>query len=1110
MKRYILMLVVLLQCALGFAQQAVTGTVVDEHDEPVIGANIMVNDKSKTFAVSDMNGHFKINAPSNSRLKISYIGYETKVVPAVDNMRVQLKEDNSGLEEVVVVGYGSMKQKNLTGSVEVINPEELRDLNVSSLSEALAGISPSIHVSLPSTGRPGEQSTVTIRQAKDAVSMVPTGKDQGGQSIGGDATATPLYVIDDFISKEEDFNNLDIDEVESISILKDAEATIYGAYGAYGVILVKTKRGKAGTPKISYQFQLGITDAIRHADMLSGYDYARVYNAAQYAKTGKNENIDPLLGYFQSDELEALRNTNYDLLDKYWKTASTQRHSVNVNGGTEKATYFASVSYQTQDGNIGKLDYDRWNYRAGINANVSRYFKASLAVSGDNLGRNQHMAASSSEEDYKYMLKNPTYVPDEINGYSVYNSGMANDPSFSNYYNYSSMLKTRNNKETQSNSMSIQGTLTHDFSWFKPLKGLNAKLTYSRNVGNSKVNAIKMENTVYRVINRGGSGGHLYITDPTQVINNGLSLDGYHFTDFENFEARVLNSGQSSYLQRTMDTSNSYQVNFTLNYARKFGDHDVSAVFGIERGESWSENLTSKGTHPLAFTDGTSNSLDDDGEITSEWGRSEGGSLAYLTRFNYAYKSKYLFQFLMRTQASTKFSPENYWGSFPGVSAGWVMSEEPWFNSEKLVNFLKFRASFGMMGRDNVQAWRWLQLYSYSQIRGPIFGTATNQESGRYFALPEKSGTNPDLHWDTNYKTNFGIDMRALDSRLSVEFDAYYDMGRDMFDYPSSAILPGTVGIYPAPENYAEMDMWGMELIAGWRQRFNKDMYLSARVGFAYDDNKVKKFFELKDPYFTDKVVGERSDRGTWGLSCIGMFRSYQQIEEYFNKYNITNYLGLTKSQVQPGMLIYEDIRGAKDDDGNYTAPDGIINEKDDAVCISKRSSNPYTMNGNLNFVWKQFSLQATMQASWGSYKLLQSSLRGEGFSDLETTNINSMWKDMFVYEDYFDASGNQLVWANLNGELPNIRYSSINSKASTFWRISGTEIVLRNITLAWTLPKEWVKVAGLSNVRLNMTIQNALSLYNPIKNNAWDNFAGNYGNYPTVRKITMGLNVTF
>lgn len=1109
-KRIIMSLMMMAAAVPVMAQQVITGTVLDEQGNPVVGATIVSTADRRHGTVTDINGKFRINAPGKGRLRISYIGYVPQTISPVSNQTITLKEDDSSLDEVVVVGYGALKQKNVTGAVEVINPEELKDLNVTSLSEALAGISPSIHVTLPSTGRPGETSTITIRQAKDAVSMVPTGLDQGGSPIGGDATATPLYVIDDFITTEEEFNNLDIDEVESISVLKDSEAAVYGAYGAYGVILVKTKRGKAGMPKISYQFQMGITDAIRHANMLSGYDYARIYNAAQAASTGKDENIDPLLGYFQADEIQALRNTNYDLLDKYWKTATTQRHSLNINGGTDRATYFASVSYQTQDGNIGHLDYGRWNYRAGINANVSKYFKATFSVSGDNLSRNQHMAASSSEEDYAYMLKNPTYVPDEINGYSVYNSGMENDPSFDNYYNYSSMLKTRNNKETVTNSMSIQGVLTHDFSWLKPLKGLTAKLTYSRNVNNSKVNATKMENTVYRVKNRGGSGRHLYITDPTAIIENGTELDGYRYVDFENFEPRVLNSGQASYLQRTTDMAQSYQVNFLLNYARRFGDHDVSASFGIERGENWSENLYGKGTHPLAFTDGSSNSLDNDAVITSEWSRAEGGSLAYIARANYAYKSKYLVQFLMRSQASTKFAPENYWGTFPAVSAGWVMSEEPWFDNEKTVNFLKFRASFGMMGRDNVQAWRWLQLYSYNQNRSAIFGTNTQQESGRAFALPEKSGTNPNIHWDTNYKINFGVDARALDNRLSVILDAYYDMGRDMFDFPSSSILPGTVGIYPAPENYAAMDMWGAELQVGWRQRFNRDMYLSMKVGLSYDDNKVKKFYEPKEPYFTDKVVGERSDRGLWGLSCIGMFRSYQQIDEYFQKYNITNYLGLTKAQVQPGMLIYEDIRGAKDDDGNYTAPDGVINARDDAVRISRRASNPYSANANINFVWKDFALNATLQASWGSYTLVPGSLRGESFGNLQTTNINAMWSDMYVYEDKYDANGNQLVWANRDGWLPNIKYSSINSQASTFWRMSGTELVLRNITLAWTVPQKWVRQVSLSNVRLNMTVQNAFSFFNPIPHGAWNTFAGNYGSYPSCRKITMGLNVTF
>ena len=233
--------------------------------------------------------------------------------------------------------------------------------------------------------------------------------------------------------------------------------------------------------------------------------------------------------------------------------------------------------------------------------------------------------------------------------------------------------------------MSIQGTLEADFSFIKPLKGLRARLTYSRNVSNSHDNRIRMENIVYRVKNRGGSGNHLYVTDLNAIIDNDplvdydeTSLEGFRYTSFENLEQRILNSGQSSYIENTMTRNTSYQVNLMLMYGRKFGKHDISGTFSIERGENESYNQWTKGTHPLPFTDGTSNSLADDTQKDATWAPNDGGNLAYIGRINYSYADRYLFEFLVRSQASaTKFAPENYWGAFPSVSAGWVLSEEP-------------------------------------------------------------------------------------------------------------------------------------------------------------------------------------------------------------------------------------------------------------------------------------------------------------------------------------------------------------------------------------------------------------------------------------------------
>ena len=1107
----------------------VKGTVVDQNNEPIIGATITIVGQNQGGTVTDLDGNFSLQIPAGKKIKVSYIGCQPQTVSKLDgNVKIVLQEDENTLDDVVVVGYGALKQKNVTGAVEVINPEDLKDLSVSNLSEALIGLSPSLHVSMPSTGRPGENATITIRSARDAVALIPE-KDMTGAAVGANIDPRPLYVIDDFVYQdmdkgEEEFNNLDVDEVESITILKDAEAAVYGAYGAYGVILVKTKRGKAGKPRISYQTQLGWVDAVMHADMLDGYNYGRIYNAAKVANALQNPNktIDRRIDLFQADELEAMKKTNYNLLDDYWKSSLSQRHSINVNGGNDKATYFAGVTYQTQDGNIGKLDYNRWNYRAGLTAKINDYVKATLSVSGDDSKKNMHMTSNSgggNQEDYLYMLKNPSYVPDNINGYPIYHSGMENDPAFKNYYNYKSLYNSINNREQISNSMSIQGTLEADFGFIKPLKGLRARLTYSRNVGNNHDNRIRMENIVYRVKNRGGSGNHLYVTDPTMVIDNDplvdydeTTLEGFRYTSFENLEKRVLNDGQNSYIQNTMTRNTSYQVNLMLMYGRKFGKHDVSGTFSIERGENESFNQYTEATHPLPFTDGTSNSLADDTQKEATWGKTDGGNLAYIGRLNYSYADKYLFQFLVRSQASAaKFAPENYWGAFPSFSAGWVVSEEPWFPKEKWkIDFLKLRASWGIMGRDNVEAWRWLQLYAYNSTRSSIFGTDITKESARAFQLPEKSGTNRDLHWDKNTKMNFGIDLRMLDGRLSVSFDYYYDKQREMFATPNANYMPGTVGTYPAPENYSEMDLWGYEAIVGWRQRINKDMYVSARLGFSYDDNKVLKMYWDTDPKLNSMVYGERTDRGLWGYSCLGMFRSYQEIEEYFLKYNIKSYLGLSQDKVHPGMLIYEDVRGPKDEDGNWTPADGYV-DSNDIVQISKRKSNPYRSNLNLNFVWKSFSLNTTIQAEWGAYTMMPAMYQ-ESFSSMETTNVSAMWNDMFIYEDVYDAQGRVIAYANPNGRWPNFGFTSgsVNSQTSTFWRMSAAEILIRNLTLAYTLPKNICRTIGLNAVRFNMTIQNVMSLYNACPGGYWDNFAGTYGSYPVTRKITFGMNVTF
>ena len=1072
--------------------QTVTGLVVDVSGEPIIGATVMVVNGT-VGTVTDIDGKFNIKVAPKSKLKVSFVGYTSQIISDLKNPRIVLLEDQLKLDEVVVLGdYGSQKLRNATGAIETISTEELKDLSVGSLGDALAGKINGLHVSL-SGGRPGSTPSLQIRQSSVNTTITPS------SDLGGNASPTPLYVIDGFIADEGAFNNLDINEVENVTVLKDAAAAVYGARAAYGVVLVKTKQGKVGAPKISYSGQFGYTDALMLPKMLNAYDYGRIYNAARAANTAtKDQESDDLrVQLFQSDELEAMKGMNYNLLDKEWSAALTQR----ISGGTEKATYFGGVSYYQQEGNIGRLDYNRWNYRAGVNANISKWMKASLQVSGNygETNKPKNVKGGGSDGDFESLMLHVPYVPDQVNGYYIFHSGMENitNPSDQQKYNFAAVQNASDNVENQNQNFSLNGSLEYDFGWSKYLRGLKVKASYSKNISTGKTNTIGTKIDVYRLISRGGSGGHLYVGDEIEYNANTLGL----------YE---LNNGNS--LGRSMNRSDSYQMNLTVSYARQFGKHYVSGLFSIEKAESEWEDLNGSLTDPLPFTDGQSSSVDSNAEgfaQTVTFNRSESGMLSYVGRVNYSYDDKYLFEFMLRSDASAKFAPQNYWGMFPSWSAGWVISDEKWFDKDKTkIDFLKIRGSFGILGKDNVNAWLWTQLYTRNPDKGPIFGTNSSTNTSATIRMP-KQGVNPDVHWDKTYKTNFGIDMAFLKNRMSANLDFYYDMGREMFaSHQGTSYYPNTVGIQPAPENFGEVDTYGVELSLGWKDKIGKDMSYWVKLTTGYNDNKIRET-GWKAAYDFDKLVrNERSDRGLWGYECIGMFRSYQEINEYFDKYSITKYLGNTKENVHPGMLIYKDVRGQYDEStGTFGPADGIVDEQD-YIKISHRASNPYGGTLNFGFSYKDFSISAQFGASWGAYSLVPTTMRKESYS--EYSNVSAMWKDMFVYEDIYDANNIVTVAQNRNAKYPNIRYSSVNGAPSTFWKVSAATVQLRNMTVAYALPKEWLKIIGISSCRFNLTCQNVFNFLNPYPEGAWASWAGSYGYYPNLRKFTLGVNVSF
>jgi len=1079
-----------------YAQQTqkVEGIVVAENGEAIIGASIKI-EGTNAGTISDVNGHFTITVPTKAKLAISYIGCVSQTVSDLNNPRIVLKDDLMKLDEVVVVGYGSQKMKNVTGSLATITPQEISDLSVSNLGASLVGVVNGLSVSGGSS-RPGETSTLTIRQGAVGAAFSPNGGD-----------GSPLYVIDDCIYPDATaFNNLDANMIENITVLKDAAAAVYGARSAQGVILVKTKRGKIGAPKISYSGQFGYTDQISRTKMLNSSDYGTIWNGVTGAAMVDNSSLNNRTDLFQKDELAAMKNTNYDLLDKYWSAATTQKHSVNITGGTDRATYFAGISYFNQDGNLGALKYNRWNYRAGVDAKISKWIKSSLQISGD-YGKKtttvNKVGGSSSETDYNVLLTRPRYIPESINGLALAAYGVTNNlvDDIQNY-NYKSIQDLGNQSTSTPQNMTISASTEYDFGWSRILNGLKFKVAYTKNISTTKTDMLATNVTTYRMLTRGGTGNHLY-------TGEGLDLSS------SNFESIITSNGDE--VGRSMSRSDSYQLNFYATYARKFGQHNVAALFSIEKAESETEDMDSYVLDPLSFTNGQSNSAS--GSQTTDFGRTESGMLSYIGRLNYSYADKYLAEFLVRTDASTKFAPENYWGVFPSLSLGWVMSEEQWFkNNVKWMDFFKLRGSVGLLGKDNISPWSWLQTYSRIANKGAIFGTSSSTNIGA--AINSSDAPNRDAHWDSSYKTNFGIDGGVLDNRLSFNIDTYYDMNRDVFMSRSGADnFPSTVGTKPTAENFGSYDTYGIEFSIGWKDKIGKDFKYFVKLNTGYSDNKLIKKYWPSLITIDGQHPNQRTDLGTWGLDCIGMFRSYQQIEEYVAKYHITNYLGMSPDKIRPGMLIYNDVRGTQNADGTYKAADGVVDATNDIVRISKRANNPYGFTANFGGDWKGLSFSAQISASWGGYAMIPKTARSiqnlissssSGYNDLQYTNLPSFWaNNMFVYSNVLDAQGNVVASQNLNAIYPNLAYS-INNLNSTFWAVSSTRVTLRNITVAYSLPKKVVNMLGVESCRFNLTGQNMLSLYNPYPDNFTDPLSGTYGNYPTLRTVTVGVNVSF
>jgi TonB-linked SusC/RagA family outer membrane protein len=1043
-----------------FQDKPITGKVTNDKGEPLVGVTVQIKGL-RTSTTTNADGVFTIDAPAGSAtLVFSYVGTARKEVSIAGktDFQIQLASADATLDDVVVVGYGTQKKGHLTGAIETIKTKEIEDLPVGNLGAALSGRVLGLAVS-GGTARPGSTPNLTIRNP------VTLSKDGG--------TLDPLYVIDGIIQVSADgrndptqFNNLDPSEVESISVLKDATAAIYGSRGAQGVILVTTKRGKSGAPKITYSGSYGINDESYRTKMMSAYEFAMYMNIMNGPNGAKKVATD-VESFFSQDELDHFKSINYDWLEPAWKSSHTMRHTLNVSGGSDRATYFASASYYSQNGNLSSLDYKKYTFRAGSDVKVANNLKAGLQVTGnysDRIKTFNKIGSENDENDYRNLLLAPRYIPMYVDDYPVKIPGT---DALSGYHFYE-IERLQNLAQTKDKAMGVNIYLEYELPF---IKGLKARGTYARYFSGSNASQVGTSYRLYE-FNRTGANAHIYDDGAT------VKLPG-----------TIYKNGDRLYYSNT--TAENTQMNFTLNYARQFGRHNVSALASVEKAEASSNQEDVWKESPVLSTNGQFGSAF--GAIDGRTSGSESGALGYIGRANYSYADKYLVEFLFRTDASTHFAPENYWGSFYSGSAGWVVSNEDFFNV-KAIDFLKIRYSVGMLGKDDTKAWQWRQRYTYQNGKGAVFGGNTNASTG----MKMEASPNRDATWSNEFKNNLGIDARFLRNRLSVTLEGFYNKGTDLLIERTESV-PITIGGTVAAENWGEMDFFGYEVGFDWKDNLGKDFTYGIGARFSWYDNKWSQGnFAATDVYYPwKKQIGQSDDNGTWGYDYLGMFKTQEEVDAYISKSNIKEVFTTPAANLRPGMLYYRDVRGALQPDGTFAGPDGIIDENDQ-VQLSKKSNNHYGIGVTVRAGYKGFALDFVIAGSFGGWSEIDGNSRKK-MNNIISRNFQSKpayWGN--IYDPVL----------NPTGTMPNPNWDNVSlSPTSDFWKVSGFRMGMRNANLNYTVPKRIAESLRLSNARISLTALNPLNFYNPFDYKAPD---GAYDVFPNLRTFSVGLNVTF
>jgi TonB-linked SusC/RagA family outer membrane protein len=1029
----------------------ITGTVLDQKTgKPLAGVSVKVKNSSQS-TITNEAGVFTIKAPSAfSIITFSFVGYGIKEVKAgsAAPLDISLSEVANELDDVVVVGYGTQKRSHLTGSVATVEMKNVTDLPVGNMSEALKGQVNGVSIS-GGFARPGEVATITIRNP------LFYSKDGGSKD--------PLFIIDDIVRSKTDFDILDASEIENVSVLKDAAAAIYGILGSNGVIVVRTKRGKSGTASINYSGSYGVSDATEMPKMMTGYQQAQYmndYNGG--SKLWDTTATYALPGYYTADELASYKTHNYQWLPMAWQSSHNMRHTLNVSGGSDKATYFAGFNYNENNSNFDGAHYKRYSFRSSSDIKLANGLKLALGLSadlGDKKNTFNKQGNESLDNDWRTLVGAPQFVAPYINGLPILIPGTGTSGNINNY-NYFAVHDLDNYTSAYTSVINFQGQLSYEFPF---LKGLKASVNYNKNVSNSWG---KQYGTKYSVYNFNTLGAHNHILDTS-----------YNKTySFSNGDRIRLNP---------ILTTN-YQLNGMLNYDRSFGKHQIGVLFGYEQSETFSDGVAAMvdgvvvgGLDNQNFATGTQTS--NQSTMVSEAGR-----VAFIGRVDYNYAGKYLVELQFRADASQNFAPENRWGYFPSGSLGWVISEEPFFrNLLSKVNYFKIRASAGFLGLDATKSYQWLRSYQLATGKAAVYGGSNSTDRGNAI-ITNVEIANRAVHWDNVNKYNIGIDSKFLNNRLAITTDAYIDYRSDMLsNLTSSPSL--LIGAALPSENFAKANTFGFEASFNWRDKIDRDWGYNMTANFNWMDDKQIIVDQPTGNIGTYLDATNKSDDvGFLGYHSLGMLRTQSDVDALLAK--TPNYT-IFGNAPKPGMLYFQDVRGPKDATGNYTAPDGKITLEDQDY-LNKHATNHYGLGFNWGVTYKTLSLNVVMGLSWGGVSSVESAARKLGTA---YSNRPEFWADHWTP-------------TNTNAKYPSPYYNFSYDLATDFWWRSSTSFRVSNFNLSYALPQQWASKANFNSARIYLIGTNPLNFFNPY--NYKDNANGSYDVFPQLRTFTLGLNV--